>query len=171
VLWGKVGEEMSDDLIKRVCQSWVDAGLGDETFWENWPNCPTDDTLTANQVLARIEELERENARLVSEVNIAKYGEPNFAWSIHNAVMADLQAKLAKAVEALVAEREENLWNAYNIGVEYGGRWSDACMSDAEWLVDQCGLDPEFKDHDANAIKAAIPTAARAVLSELEGGE
>jgi hypothetical protein len=56
---------MSDDLIKRVCQSWVDAGLGDETFWENWPNCPTDDTLTANQVLARIEELERDLAKAV----------------------------------------------------------------------------------------------------------
>lgn len=54
---------MSDDLIKRVCQSWVDAGLGDETFWENWPNCPTDDTLSAKQVLDRIEQLERDLAK------------------------------------------------------------------------------------------------------------
>jgi len=83
----------------------------------------------------------------------------------------ELGRDLAKAVVALIAEREANLWNAYNIGVEYGGRWSDACMSDAEWLVDQCGLDPEFKDHDANAIKAAIPTAARRVLAELEAKE
>ena len=80
-------------------------------------------------------------------------------------------AKLTKAVEALVAEREANLWNAYNIGIERDGRWSDACMSDAEWLVVQCGLDPEFKDHDANVIKETIPIAARAVLAELEGKE
>ena len=83
----------------------------------------------------------------------------------------ELEAKLTKAVEALVAEREANLWNAYNIGIERDGRWSDACMSDAEWLVAQCGLDQEFKDHDANVIKEIIPTAARAVLVELEGGE
>ena len=81
----------------------------------------------------------------------------------------ELEAKLAKAVETLVAEREANLWNAYNIGIERDGRWSDACMSDAEWLVAQCGLDQEFKDHDANVIKEIIPTAARAVLAELEG--
>lgn len=107
----------------------------------------------------RIEQSERERDEL--DVLALKYID----------LIRQSEAKLAKAVEALVAEREENLWNAYNIGVEYGGRWSDACMSDAEWLVDQCGLDPEFKDHDANAIKAAIPTAARRVLAELEGGD
>ena len=83
----------------------------------------------------------------------------------------DAEAKLAKAVEALVVEREVNLWNAYNIGIERDGRWSDGCMYDAEWLVEQCGLDPEFKDHDANVIKETIHTAARKVLAQLEGEE
>jgi hypothetical protein len=39
------------------------------------------------------------------------------------------------------------------------------------WQAAHCINDLECKDHDANAIKAAIPTAARAVLAELEGKE
>jgi hypothetical protein len=35
------------------------------------------------------------------ELNRAKYGDADFAWSVHKAAMADLQARLALAVEAL----------------------------------------------------------------------
>ena len=93
---------MMTDLIKRE-----DALATIETFKrdfeQSWKVQFSADirALPAVDLSERIEELERENAKLVSEVNIAKYGEPNFAWSIHNAVMADLQAKLAKAVEYL----------------------------------------------------------------------
>jgi hypothetical protein len=73
----------------------------------------------------RIEELERENAKLGREVNMAKYGEPNFAWSIHNAAMDDLQAKLAKAVEAL---REQSCNCPFNCDWEH----DDICPS---WLA------------------------------------
>ena len=48
---------MSDDLLKRICFSWIDAGRGEECFWENWPDCPTpDDALTPLMVFKRIEE-------------------------------------------------------------------------------------------------------------------
>jgi hypothetical protein len=50
---------------------------------------------------ARIEALTAKNEMLGREVNIARYGQPDFAWSVHVQVMDDLNAKLAKAVEAL----------------------------------------------------------------------
>jgi cobalamin biosynthesis Co2+ chelatase CbiK len=49
----------------------------------------------------KIEALTAKNEMLGREVNIARYGQPNFAWSVHVQVMDDLNAKLAKAVEAL----------------------------------------------------------------------
>jgi hypothetical protein len=52
---------------------------------------------------ARIEALTAKNEMLGREVNIARYGQPDFAWSVHVQVMDDLNAKLAKAVEALVS--------------------------------------------------------------------
>ena len=55
----------------------------------------------AQQMRDRIEALERERERLGREVNMARYGQPDFAWSVHKEAMADLEARLAKAVEAL----------------------------------------------------------------------
>lgn len=77
------------------------------------------------------------------------------------ATVARLTAQVEAMRGALIAEREENLWNAYNTGIERDGRWSDACMSDAEWLVRECGLDPDFVDHPADVLKALIPEAAK----------
>jgi hypothetical protein len=97
------GAGMSYDLIKRVCRSWIDAGLGDETFWENWPNCPTDDTLSAKQVLDHIEALERERDMALaaqSYTYIGKNMKPILARDLEDAKDA-AEAKLAKAVEAL----------------------------------------------------------------------
>ena len=55
-----------------------------------------------NKVAAdRIEELERERDDLGRKLNTARYGQPDFAWAIHEEAMADLRAKLAKAVEVL----------------------------------------------------------------------
>jgi hypothetical protein len=50
---------------------------------------------------ALIEELVKERDDLGRKLNTARYGQPDFAWSIHEEAMADLRAKLAKAVEAL----------------------------------------------------------------------
>ena len=49
----------------------------------------------------RIEELKLELDELGRKLNTARYGQPDFAWSIHEKEMADLRAKLTKAVEAL----------------------------------------------------------------------
>ena len=56
----------------------------------------------AQQMRDRIEELVKERDDLGHKLNTARYGQPDFAWSIHKEAMADLRAKLAKAVEALV---------------------------------------------------------------------
>ena len=49
-----------------------------------------------------IEQLVKERDELGRKLNTARYGQPDFAWSIHEEAMADLRVKLAKAVEALV---------------------------------------------------------------------
>ena len=50
---------------------------------------------------ALIEALVEERDDLGRKLNTARYGQPDFAWSIHEEAMADLRAKLDKAVEAL----------------------------------------------------------------------
>ena len=55
----------------------------------------------AQQMRDRIEELVKERDDLGRKLNTARYGQPDFAWSIHEKEMADLRAKLTKAVEAL----------------------------------------------------------------------
>lgn len=45
----------------------------------------------------RITELEAKLQRLGRELNLAKYGEPDFAWEIHKDAVADLEARLAAA--------------------------------------------------------------------------
>jgi hypothetical protein len=63
-----------------------------------------DDGVTPTQEAADcIEALTAKNEMLGREVNIARYGQPDFAWSVHVQVMDDLNAKLAKAAEALRA--------------------------------------------------------------------
>jgi hypothetical protein len=52
-----------------------------------------------HNMLDRIEALTAENEMLGREVNIARYGQPDFAWSVHVQVMDDLNAKLAAAVD------------------------------------------------------------------------
>ena len=50
---------MNNPSVKDICQAWIDNGLGDEMFWESWPECPTpDDSLTPNMVMTYIEEIE-----------------------------------------------------------------------------------------------------------------
>lgn len=46
---------------------------------------------------AEIERLKAENERLGRELNLAKYGEPDFSWSIHKEAMSELMARAEKA--------------------------------------------------------------------------
>lgn len=58
------------------------------------------------QAATSIEELMKERDDLGRKLNTARYGQPDFAWSIHEEAMADLRAKLAKAVEMLILCRD-----------------------------------------------------------------
>lgn len=51
----------------------------------------------------RIEALVKDKERLGREVNMARYGQPDFAWSIHKQAMADLQARAERLEAALRA--------------------------------------------------------------------
>jgi hypothetical protein len=82
--------EMIDDLKKRLRASRV--------VWEGGKSYPTEAETAAADC---IEELVKERDDLGRKLNAARYGQPDFAWSIHEEAMADLRAKLTKAVEAL----------------------------------------------------------------------
>ena len=55
------------------------------------------DPPTFEQMADRIEELVKERDDLGRKLNTARYGQPDFAWSIHEKEMAALRAKLTKA--------------------------------------------------------------------------
>ena len=52
----------------------------------------------------QLEALTAKNEMLGREVNIARYGQPDFAWSVHVQAMDDLNAKLEKAVKMALEE-------------------------------------------------------------------
>lgn len=67
----------------------------------------------------------------------------------------------------LVEERADVLWGCYKSGIEaVDGKWDHMCMPDGEWLAGECGFDPRRRIYDAQAIKDAIPLAAKRVLEE-----
>ena len=82
-----------------------------------------------------------------------------------------LRARVETLEGALVEEREEVLWQAYGNGSKRDGKWSHNFMSDGEWLVRECGMDPALGWYDAATIQAAIPAAARAALKEKNDGQ
>jgi hypothetical protein len=87
----------------------------------------------------KIEALTAKNEMLGREVNIARYGQPDFAWSVHVEVMTDLNAKLAKAVEGL---REI------------------AGFAEKEWVTPSGEAPPDVQN---------LCDIARALLAEIEG--
>ena len=37
---------------REICEIWVGSGMGDECFWEGWPDCPTpSSSLKPNMIL------------------------------------------------------------------------------------------------------------------------
>ena len=67
----------------------------------------SDETPFVQETANRIEELVKERDELGRKLNTARYGQPDFAWAIHEEAMADLRAKLTKAVEALRSVDDE----------------------------------------------------------------
>jgi len=50
-------EDTRELAAKEICEAWVEAGMGDECFWEGWPECPTPyNSLTPNKVLGAMED-------------------------------------------------------------------------------------------------------------------
>jgi hypothetical protein len=62
---------MTDATVKDICQAWAQAGYGDECFWEHWAECPTEETLTPNMLLACIEAQAAEIERLRGDLKRA----------------------------------------------------------------------------------------------------
>jgi len=51
-------EDTRELTAKEICEAWVEAGMGDECFWEGWPECPTPyHSLTPNMVLTAMKDL------------------------------------------------------------------------------------------------------------------
>jgi hypothetical protein len=44
-------------LVRQSLNDWVESGRGDECFWEEWPECPTEIDLTPNMILAVLNSL------------------------------------------------------------------------------------------------------------------
>jgi hypothetical protein len=85
---------MSDEELVKRLRSWAkDIQAGSTAIYAM--------DLDLKNAATSIEALTAKNEMLGREVNIARYGQPDFAWSVHVQVMDDLNAKLAKAVEAL----------------------------------------------------------------------
>ena len=125
---------MTDDLVKqlRANASWGDARFAeaadriealtaerDKAYANGYSDAETEISTSAlgqkNAFLHsqyanaadRIEALTAKCELLGQEVNMAKYGQPNFAWSIHTAAMSDLQAENARLRGALSAVVDE----------------------------------------------------------------
>lgn len=122
----------------------------------------------AEELEAKLAEVEKERDELRAAKWVVKHTDTmndmvqmGMARDEALATVATLTAQVEAMRGALIAEREENLWNAYNTGYERDGRWSHAFMSDGEWLAHECGFDARDGDYPADAIKAAIPEAAK----------
>lgn len=92
--------------------------MTDDLKLRQWDRCwPGNINLevAVDEALARITDLEAKLQRLGRELNLAKYGEPDFAWEIHKNAVADLEARLAAAVEVqdrLMSERYQHYLRA-----------------------------------------------------------
>ncbi len=166
---------MSDDLIKRVCQSWVDSGWGDESFWEHWPECPTDDTLSAKQVLDRIEELERERDEARHLQSCAcNYDTPTDVCMGHHALFERLYAVERGKLEDVITALTEQLEAARHDADEaeaYAWQLEQRLAKAVEALREcQEALRDHIKQypHMAKGYTVDAEKNARAVLAELE---
>ncbi len=50
-----------DQLVRTALADWIEAGRGDECFWEPWGECPTEIDLTPNMVLVALNQQETDN--------------------------------------------------------------------------------------------------------------
>jgi hypothetical protein len=84
------------------------------------------------QAATSIEELMKERDDLGRKLNTARYGQPDFAWSIHEEAMADLRAKLAKAMEALRFYAPQTVGGITFVGGDDAGKRAAAALTELE---------------------------------------
>lgn len=58
------------DSVKSVCEQWISAGYGEDCFWEDWYECPCEDSLTPNQVMAAVTKLEAERDQALARLDV-----------------------------------------------------------------------------------------------------
>ena len=90
------------------------------------------DPPTFDQMADRIEQLEKERDELGRKLNMTRYGQPDFAWSMHEDAMADLRAKLAKAVAALKFYAPQTVGGITFVGGDDAGRRASAALAELE---------------------------------------
>lgn len=139
---------MDDDLVKRICQQWVDDGRADECFWEGWPECPTpEDSLTPGMVLDRIEELEAKLKVITEHSNVVE------------AANKELEAKLAMAERALsLTWRADHLRELYH-----------QLPNDKNRIGDKRSRKSHARDAWLRAFRKAA-RESRTAIAELTGG-
>ena len=99
-----------------------------------------------------IDRLRSEINRMGRELNLAKYGEPNFSWSIHKKAMADLLARAEKAeaeVARLTKERDTDHANI-NLKADF-----------IEATINQLALAEAERDEARAQVAAALATDCR----------
>lgn len=65
----------------------------------------------------------------------------------------------------------EELWNAFNCGIERGGKWMDGGRSEGEWLIRELGLPSDDGWHDAEVMKGMMAAAVDRAMLAAAGGE
>ena len=177
---------MTDDLVKRpVLRIYTEATSGNGGLWAFSPYKSVhtvfveesnyrdlEDRIEA--LTARAEAAEAELKAMTAErdraIDDAKYNAQYVDLVVHYRNERDaMAAENERLREALIEERTETLWSAYNTGAEQDGRWRHMCMSDGEWLARECGLDASQADYPADVVKGEIPLAAERFVAALKG--
>lgn len=127
----------------------------------------------------RIEALVKEKQRLGRELNMARYGQPDFTWAMHKETMAELQAR-AEAAEAKVANLHA-VCSKYEAKI--GDEWRGRLASEAKVakLVEALREIESIAVHSGGDVHGVHPDQwraafyqacceARAALAEVEGG-
>ena len=107
-----------------------------------------------------IDRLRSEINRMGRDLNLAKYGEPNFSWSIHKKAMADLLARAEKAeaeVARLTKERDTDHANI-NLKADF-----------IEATINQLALAEAERDEARAQVAAAFVAAEKALESRKYG--
>lgn len=84
------------DAPERIWATEDTAHFGEDRFHSTTPMRGLTEYLRADIAAARDADLRAKIEQLGREVNISRYGQPDFAWSIHKAAMDDLRAEVER---------------------------------------------------------------------------